>query len=159
MMEKKFSMKLRSVKKKYTMTSLGLTSLAPHETVVVCSEQGEDKFDGVCDVIISEDGILENCGSMYYIGIVKGNDDDIVDLFYLVSFMSAVENFVVDFVRQCDALPSKTNVESLFDVAGWQLVTSNYNAPRYGLGEHCQFVESEIDYCKYTILSCICNGK
>ncbi len=134
--------------KTYSLASLGLSSLKAMESTVICSQAGPDHFEGVCNATISEDGILENMKGMAFLGLVCGNK--IVDLFNLNSFIAAVQNYAVDFVRLCDAEPVTESENALLG-NGWYIDSFTTYAPTYGLGSHCSSIDATIESCTYTV--------
>lgn len=137
------------VKKRFELAGLGIASLSAGQTSVICSQTGNDRFEGACDASISEDGILQNMSGMYYLGIVCANDK-VYDLFNLNSFIAAIQNYGVDFVRNCDAEPVTESQNALLG-EGWAITADTSGAPKYGLGTHCTNIGSRVESCKYTI--------
>lgn len=138
------------VQKKYAFSELGITSIKEHDNLVICSQSGEDKYEGICRATISEDGIIENFSGMYYLGIVCGDEDTIYDLMNLNSFTAAVNRGAVDFIRHCAVEPATTSETAVFG-DDWNITALTDDAPRYNLGSHCESVNSKVEYCKYTI--------
>lgn len=137
------------IRKRFELSSLGVSTLASGQTTVVCSQTGADRFDGACDGTLSEDGILQNMSGMYYLGIACANNQ-IYDLFNLHSFIAAVQNSGVDFVRNCDAEPVTESQNALLG-EGWVITADTTAAPKYGLGSHCTNIGSRVESCVYTI--------
>ncbi len=138
------------IEKKYPLSDLGISLMTGMETKVICSQSGEDQFEGVCNATISTDGILENMKGMVFLGIVCGDKDEITDLFNLNSFVQAVNNYGVDFTRECDATPVKETQNALLGV-GWVIDSDTTPAPTYGLGTHCSNADANIHSCTYTV--------
>ncbi|MBQ4360165.1 MAG: hypothetical protein II767_07905 [Proteobacteria bacterium] len=137
------------IQKRFGLSELGVGSLGRGQTTVVCSQAGDDRFEGACNATISENGILNNMAGMYYLGIVCSNDK-IYDLFNLNSFIAAIQNYGVDFVRNCDAEPVTESQNALLG-EGWAITADTTGAPTYGLGSHCTNIGSRVESCKYTI--------
>ncbi len=139
-----------AIQKKYALSELGIGTLSSRETSVLCSQDGDDKFDGKCQHVIAEDGIHSNLGGKTLLGVVCGANDTIVDLFNLNSFTVAVQQSAVDFVRLCDANPVTEAANALMG-EGWNVSADTTYSPAYGLGSHCDNTDADIASCTYTI--------
>lgn len=139
------------IKKKYALSDYQISQLNAYESVVICSyDTTEDIYAGACDAVISSDIIQDNLSNIVYIGVVCGDNDQIVDLFNYNSFIAAVQYGGVDFIRQCDAEPVTESQNALLGDA-WVIDSATVYAPSYGLGSHCENLDAGVASCTYTI--------
>ncbi|MBO5754100.1 MAG: hypothetical protein J6S69_10515 [Proteobacteria bacterium] len=139
------------IQKKYPLADLQVSSLEAYESVVICSyDKTEDIYAGACDAVISSDIMQEHLTHTAYVGVVCGDDNTIVDLFNYNSFIAAIQYGGVDFVRLCDAEPVTESQNALLGNA-WFIDSTTSLAPSYGLGSHCDNLDSGVASCTFTV--------
>ena len=138
------------IQKKYALADLGITSLDAHKTKVICSQK-EDYFGGACDAVISQNNLVDSLNrSIVLLGIVCGDNDAVQDLLNMVSVDGGIEAGMADATRMCSSSPARESKNAKFG-DNWELIPETEDAPRYGLGKHCENLNAGVTYCQYTV--------
>ena len=133
--------------KEYKFSDLGIQSLDAGETIVICSQKS-DHYEGVCNYTVSDDLIQANISAGGFMALECGGS--YIDILNLNSFLAAVNNGALDFVRFCNQLPIAEPANALLG-EGWSITALTNGAPVYGLGEHCISSHTGVESCTYTI--------